>query len=353
MAKRKRLTPAQPGFLDPGDAPKPALGGAASVAAAPIAQVAGEAATRAALDELAETMEAARAQGLMIELLDLSAIDDGHLVRDRLVQDEEEMGALMDSIRARGQQTPIEVVPLAKAKAGKTHGLISGARRLTALRRLHAEQGAAEFSKVKALVVRPDTAQDAYVAMVEENEIRVNLSHYERARIAVKAMQEGVYPTQRAALQGLFGNAARSKRSKIGTFITLVEALDDVLLFPAAISEKLGLSIAREMTRDPEFLPALIKRLQAGVRDVPGAEIRILANAVTQAQQAADAEGPDAAPVAPAPSPQPVSDRINRQLSDGLRLSFSPGKQKLELSGAEVTEALVERLEAWLQAQES
>jgi hypothetical protein len=354
MAKRKRLTPAQPGFLDPGDAPKPALGGAAAVAA-PIAQVAGEAATRAALDELADTMEAARAQGLMIELLDLSAIDDGHLVRDRLVQDEEEMGALMDSIRSRGQQTPIEVVPLAQAKAGKTHGLISGARRLTALRRLYAERNAGEFSQVKALVVRPDTAQDAYVAMVEENEIRVNLSHYERARIAVKAMQEGVYPTQRAALQGLFGNAARSKRSKIGTFITLVEALDEVLLFPAAISEKLGLSIAREMTRDPEFLPALIKRLQTGVRDVPGAEMRILANAVTQAQQATEAEAPEAEIEVPPPaSPPPASsDRINRQLSDGLRLSFSPGKQKLELSGAGVTEALVERLEAWLQAQES
>ena len=52
------------------------------------------------------------------------------------------------------------------------YGLISGWRRLTALQALHAETGEARFATVQALVRRPETAADAYVTMVEENEIR-------------------------------------------------------------------------------------------------------------------------------------------------------------------------------------
>ena len=48
--------------------------------------------------------------------------------------------------------------------------------------------------------------EDAYVAMVEENEIRVGLSFYERARIAAKSVEAGVYPDDRAALRALFAD---------------------------------------------------------------------------------------------------------------------------------------------------
>ena len=50
--------------------------------------------------------------------------------------------------------------------------------------------------------------------MVEENEIRVGLSYYERARIVAKAVAQGVFETEKQALQRLFHTASRPKRSK-------------------------------------------------------------------------------------------------------------------------------------------
>ena len=356
MAKRKRLAPAQPGYLaGPSDgvrAPETKsmpLAGRAS--GAPIAQVAAEAATNAALNEMVEAVETARARGLIVTELPLAVIADRYLVRDRLEQNEDEMAALIDSLRARGQQTPIEVTELADPAGGRTHGLISGWRRLSALQSLFEETGEEKFATVKALVIRPETAQDAYVSMVEENEIRVNLSFYERARIAVRAMHEGVYPTQRTALKGLFANVTRSKRSKIGSFIAVVEALDSVLRFPSAISEKLGLALAREITRDPDFAEPLKACLRAGNRDTAGAEMQILADAVATSQK-------------PAVFPQLEPDQPNRpriratnanpderhvtQAAAGVRMMFTPGRNRIELDGDGVTKALMEDLKDWL-----
>ncbi|WP_181893340.1 ParB/RepB/Spo0J family partition protein [Falsiruegeria mediterranea] len=347
MAKRKRLTPAQPGFLGTSQA-APETKAMPVGMNAPIAQVAGEASATAALAEVSEALATARAEGRMLELLDLDVIDERHLVRDRLEQNEEEMESLVESLRARGQQMPVEVVALPDAAGGRTHGLISGWRRLMALKRLYKETSDPKFAKVRAMVITPDTAQDAYVAMVEENEIRVNLSHYERARIAVRAMKEEVYPTQRAALQGLFANATRSKRSKIGTFMMLVDAFDATLWYPSAISEKLGLALAREMVRDPGFADALKERLKETPRDSAGAEMRVLAQAVTERQPPAPAADPE-----PAPRPRIRStaqnpakgERIITQVTAGIEMRFTPDQSRIELVGDGVTEALVELIQ--------
>ena len=86
--------------------------------------------------------------------------------------------------------------------------------------------------------------------MVEENEIRVGLSYYERARIAARAAELGVFPDTASALARLFASASRAKRSKIGSFLRLYTALDDRLRFPAAIPERLGLRLARALDAD-------------------------------------------------------------------------------------------------------
>ncbi|WP_164661998.1 ParB N-terminal domain-containing protein [Tropicibacter sp. Alg240-R139] len=347
MAKRKRLTPAQPGFLGTSQA-APETKAMPVGMNAPIAQVAGEASATAALAEVSEALATARAEGRMLELLDLDAIDERHLVRDRLEQNEEEMESLVESLRARGQQMPVEVVALPDPAGGRTHGLISGWRRLTALKRLYKETSEPKFAQVRAMVITPDTAQDAYVAMVEENEIRVNLSHYERARIAVRAMKEEVYPTQRAALQGLFANATRSKRSKIGTFMMLVDAFDATLWYPSAISEKLGLAMAREMVRDPGFADALKERLKETPRDSAGAEMRIIAQALAERQTPPLAADPE-------PSPRPrvrstaqnpaKGERIVTQVTTGIEMRFTPDQSRIELVGEGVTEDLVELIQ--------
>lgn len=380
MAKRRRLTPAQPGYLEAGEAARPAAlsaglspapltAQAAPVTAPPpIAQVSGDAAARAALEELAAEVEAARAQGLMLERLPLSAIDITHLVRDRLVQDEDEMEALMASLSARGQQTPIEVVRLPQPNGGRTHGLISGWRRLTALNRLYDRTQDPRFATARALVVAPESASAAYVAMVEENEIRVNLSFYERARIAVRAVEEGVYPDARAALRALYGSTTRSKRSKIGSFMALVEQLDPVLRHPTAISEKLGLALVKALEADAGLAARLTERLRVAAPDSAAAELGILAGAVERPAPAvppAPVKAPvtesvsdpalapeQAAPARPrlrSPGDLPLpGERLSRPAAPGVQIRFTADRNRIELEGDAVDQTLFEDLQDWL-----
>jgi ParB family transcriptional regulator, chromosome partitioning protein len=356
MAKRKRLTPAQPGYLTPAQSGNPdgarapetksmPLGNSVANSAgisAPIAHVVGDASARAALDELSGVLREARDEGRIIDLLPLGAIDDSYLVRDRMEQDEDDMAALMASIAARGQQTPIEVIRLPEPAGGMTHGLISGWRRLTALRRLCKGRSDSEFARIRALVIAPESAQDAYVAMVEENEIRVNLSFYERARIALRAVREGVYPTPRAALQALYISTSRSRRSKIGTFVTVVAAFDRVLKFPTAIPEKLGLSLARAIQRDPEFVARVTQQLRAAAPTAAAQEVQVLSAAL-------DPDPEPALPPHKAPAVrQSAPSVVQVQARSGISLRFTPEKRRIELSGPQVDAALCDALQDWL-----
>jgi ParB family transcriptional regulator, chromosome partitioning protein len=211
---------------------------------APIARVAAEAAAASAFEEMAETLRAAREGGRMVLDLPLDSVAPDHLLRDRIAVEDEEMATLKASIRVHGQRAPIEVTP---REGSLPYGLISGWRRLAALRALHAETGEARFAAVRALVTRPESVGAAYVAMVEENELRVGLSQYERARVAVLAARRGVFESENAALHALFAGASRAKLSRIRAFLALVHALDGVLHFPQAIPERLGLALAERL----------------------------------------------------------------------------------------------------------
>lgn len=263
MAKRKRLTPANPVFLDAPGAPAPA-GPLTRPAAVPIADVVRDAAGSATAAELAEALQSARDSGRMVVQIPLEDIRLDHLVRDRIAVEDDDMAALVASIRARGQQTPVEVVAL----AGGGYGLISGWRRCQALARLRDDTGEARFGAALALVRRPEGAAEAYQAMVEENEIRVGLSYYERARITAKSAEEGVFETDRAALSGLFASASRAKRSKIGSFVTIVRALDGTLRFPRDLGERAGLVLSRALEKDP----ALPGRIRTALEASPPAD---------------------------------------------------------------------------------
>jgi hypothetical protein len=240
--------------------------------AAPIARVAAEAAGTAALEELAASVARARETGRMVLDLALETIAPDHLARDRIPERDDAMDALVASIRAHGQRTPIEVTPVAGALP---YGLISGWRRLEALKALHAETGEARFATVQALVRRPETAADAYVTMVEENELRVGLSQYERARVAARATARGVFPSEKAALLALFATASRAKRSRIRAFLAVYHALDGSLRFPARLPERLGLRLA-EMVRAGET-PKLAAALARDDPATPEAELATLA----------------------------------------------------------------------------
>jgi len=344
MAKRKRLSPAQ-NLATPSVAPETK---SMPLGPVPIAQVAGEAAAASALQEIAGEMTRAREEGRLIQTLDLSQIDDGYLVRDRLMADDEELQALVDSIKARGQQTPIEVVALPEGR----YGLISGWRRITALRHLAKETGEDRFGQAKALLRQPESAAEAYVAMVEENEIRVGLSYYERARVAAKAVEQGVYETEKAALLSLYASASRPKRSKIRSFLRLYHAADAELRFPSAIGERLGLALAKfldETANGAERLRAVLTETKAQNAE---AEQALLQSLVAPPLDDASPE-----PVVEAePAPQFVSDKAGEKAPAPKpeRHAVSPGVQAswngraLTLSGTALSEAFRKKLYAWI-----
>lgn len=347
MAKRKRLSPAA-ALSDTPDGPletKAYINGWEGTRRppAPIADVSGDASLRAALAEVTEELTAARNQGRFVARLPLDAVDATHLVRDRITMDADDQQSLIDSLRARGQQTPIEVVDLG---AGR-YGLISGWRRLAALRQLAAETDDARFAKVQALVRQPDSAADAYLAMVEENEVRANLSFYERARIAVQAVRQGVHDDTGAAVAALFASARASKRSKIVSFVTLVEALDAHLQFPSAVPEKLGLSLVTALRADPGFRRRLTEALRKAAATTSEAERGVLERCLTSRAAPSPDPAPNLAPAAPmssADAPPAPADEV----APGVALTQRG--QRLTLSGPGVTADLVDDLRAWLLA---
>jgi ParB family chromosome partitioning protein len=317
MAKRKRLTPALFGTNDE------ALSGQIEPVRdrPPIARVAAETATEAAFAEVAGALATAREEGRLITKLPLDAIETGHLVRDRIAFDTDEMAALTASLKARGQQVPVDVVSLGSEGEGR-YGLISGLRRVMALR----EIGAGE---VLALIRRPETSAEAYLAMVEENEIRAGVSFYERARVAAEAARFGLFESAHAAITHLFAQASPAKRSKIGSFVSVHEALGADLRFPAAIPERPGLEMAKALTEDHSFTRRLAEALARTPPQTASEERGVIEAALRRKGKATPKVPP-------------------KEIAPGIYAER--GRGRLVLSGPAVTDELELALIGWLKS---
>ena len=327
MAKRKRLAPAQPRNLDAPLETK-SIAGLSPHPAPPIASVAGDASTVAALEELSETLRLARIEGRMITEVPFDQIDQSYLVRDRIAVDDEDMDALRISLKARGQQTPVELVELSKNR----FGLISGWRRLQALRAIGAET-------VKAIITAPREAPDAYVAMIEENEIRVGLSYFERARIVVRSVESGVFETEKAALQTLFASASRAKRSKIKSFIPVASTLGGALRFPTQMGERMGLQLSKALLSDPYAPQRMLSALNAVSPKTLEAEQKVLNETL---QKGLETESEPVKPKAAAP--------ITQQVTPDLKMQMNANGGTLSITGKGVDPELFGDLRRWLQA---
>lgn len=229
-----------------------------SAGAAPIAQVAADAAAafdpidpeaRAALAKL----QTAEEKGLLLLDLPLDAINPDAMIRDRSMLDQAEMTELQISIAANGLRLPIEVFEIA-GEGPQKYGLLSGYRRFRAVQNLRALRGAEDttFNTIKAILRRPQADADRFAAMVEENEVRASLSHYERGRIAVIAAQQGAFANAEAAVEAMFPVASKAKRSKIRSFALIFEELGDLLVFAETIREKDGLRLATALRQGGE-----------------------------------------------------------------------------------------------------
>jgi ParB/RepB/Spo0J family partition protein len=324
MAKRKRLGPAAL-VSDAAETPAraPEIKAGRPGAGPPIAQVAGASAAEAALRELSDELDAARAEGRLVQTFALDAIEAGHLKRDRMVADAEEMAALKASIAERGQQVPVDVVDLGQGR----YGLISGWRRLQALCELQAETGEARYSEIRAVLRRPASAAEAYLSMVEENELRVGLSYYERAQVAARAVEANVFDGTHEAIAALFPTASKAKRSKIASFVKVYHGLGDVLRFPWEIGERLGLRLAQALADGQGA--CLRAALEAAAAQNAEAETAVLTRTLDVAKKGSN-----------------PSSKVAHAFAGGVELTQSRGG--LRLSGPGVDDALLRDLEVWL-----
>lgn len=322
-------------------------------ATAPIAQIVGEAAQapveeirrlretaeghRAAAEEHAAAVEGER---LLLDL-PLEAVRRDYLTRDRLGATEvvEQDLALRESLRVHGQRTPIEVVAL--PGEADVYGLVSGWRRLMALEALLSETGESRFATVRAVVRSGQSRAASFVGMVEENEVRLNLSFYERGRICALSARDGVFPDVETAVCALFRSASEAKRSKVRSFVLVHDALADVLRFPQTLSERLGLTLAKALKwqAEPRIREGLVAAQRDGQIVSPEDEHRVIARLCSLKPSASPAERPPAKR-----GLDPTRHRIEA-LGNGLRLEQRcyGGFTDLRIVGEDIDDAQLER----------
>jgi ParB family chromosome partitioning protein len=190
----------------------------------------------------AKAYRLASADGRVIQAIPIDHIQPDVIVRDRTVIDPEEMAELKTSIAAHGLRLPIEI--FARREGRRSYALLSGFRRLRAFKELLDETGEDRFRTIPSLIRDPEALGGGFAAMVEENEIRASLSHFERGRIAVVAAQRGAFADTEEAVAQLFKAASKAKRSKIRSFSLIFEELGDMLEHAEALKERDGLRLA-------------------------------------------------------------------------------------------------------------
>ncbi|WP_120499055.1 ParB N-terminal domain-containing protein [Roseovarius sp. EL26] len=234
-------------------------------AVAPIAQIAADTAAmsqavpaeqraenaRNAAD--AKELAKVRSDGLLMANLLLTEIDADAMIRDRIDLDQADLMELRLSIAANGLRLPIEVFELPEPRPnGARYALISGYRRFKAVQALHELTEKDIYTQIRAIIRPRSDADAAFVAMVEENEVRSELSHFERGRIAVISAQQGAFVNVEDAVNKLYATASKAKRSKVRSFAMIFEELGDMLSFPEQLTEKRGLRLAQALRSGAE-----------------------------------------------------------------------------------------------------
>lgn len=256
MAKRRKLeapsaedlSRIEAEFRDETSTPK---GRGVAPIASVVAESAGEShaetpedrAARARTEADADRYRDAQERGLLVVEIPTDQIDAKAMIRDRTVMDEDDQAELRNSIGTGGLRMPIEVFEVGEG-APTRYGLLSGYRRLQATRELAEMTGGEKFTHIRAIVRPRAEADQAFVQMVEENEVRADLSNYERGRIAVISAKQGAFADTQAAVNTLFASGSKAKRSKVRSFALIFEELGDMLTFPEALTETRGLRIA-------------------------------------------------------------------------------------------------------------
>ncbi len=277
-----------------------------------------------------------RADGA-IHHIPLDQIDADALPRDRTAADPAAFEELVASIAAGGLRMPVELFGLAGGDAdAPAYGLISGWRRLRAVRVLRETDRTGAFETIPALLRNPADLAGALAAMVEENEIRADLSPWERAAIAVTARDRGFFESIEAAVDGLYPAAPRQKRTRLRDIAFLVHETDGILAEPETLSQNQLLRLHAAWTRG--FGPLVATALTETTRRDAAHQWDLLRPILAEAE----APEPEYAPHERREGrPRRVS-RPRRGLT--LRREMTPDGWTIHLTGREARSALVDHI---------
>ncbi|MDX1819734.1 MAG: ParB N-terminal domain-containing protein [Paracoccaceae bacterium] len=156
--------------------------------------------------------------------ISLSDIAADILPRDRALSDPAALDDLIRSITAIGLRQPIEVFGLMPtAEDSRPYGLISGYRRLAAFRAMGRRT-------IPALCCNPADIPAALTAMVTENELRTQISPWEKGCLLLNLVGDGVFADAGCAVDTLYPAASRQSRARLRGFYLVVAALIDAPL---------------------------------------------------------------------------------------------------------------------------
>jgi ParB family chromosome partitioning protein len=274
-----------------------------------------------------------------VHLIPLAEIHDAALPRDRTGLDPEPLRELQSSILASGLRQPVELFPLAEPVGEACYGIVSGFRRVKAFRDLFA-MGLDKFAAIPAFLRPARELAQTLAAMVEENEIRANLSPYEQGRIALFARDQEIFPTIEEAVDRLYPAASAAKRSRLRSFARVAEQLDGALTAPEKLTTTQMLRLADACRHGyAEVMAAALD--EASLKD-PESQWQLLQPYLAESERA-HAESPEPAPSAPRTRRRPI--RLSRPctglvirrelIRDGWRLNFT---------GPEAKSALMDRV---------
>jgi ParB family chromosome partitioning protein len=269
----------------------------------------------------------------------LAEIDDAALPRDRTGLDPEPLRELRDSILASGLRQPVELFPLESPRGDLRYGIVSGFRRVAAFRELLA-MGFERFATIPAFLLPARDLPQTLAAMVEENEIRADLSPYEQGRIAMLLRDQDIFPTIEEAVDRLYPAANRMKRSRLRSFARVAESLDDVLTAPEKLSYTQLLRIDAALRNGfAEVMAAALD--EASLKD-PAAQWQLLLPYLTESERQHDA--PDPAPAhAPGTRTRPI--RLSRpRMGLVIRREMTRDGWSLHFSGKDAKSALIDRV---------
>ena len=177
-------------------------------------------------DALAHEFVALRNAGQVIQMIPLGEVHSTLLTRERMSAEDVELDDLVTSIRDVGLSNPIRVL---ERPDGGGFELVQGHRRLSAYQRLWEETGEEQWASVPATIM-PDGPADVaglYRRMVDENVVRKDISFAEMAYAAKNFAADPATGTSDVdkAVAELFKSAPYSKRSRIRSFVSLLEKI--------------------------------------------------------------------------------------------------------------------------------